>query len=84
MAQVVEDLRSGQLRAAYRAESRPEMSHSPVPRWDLIRFGDYVTMSVQFLRGCPFDCEFCDITAYERTRASRQNAPPVDRRIRRR
>ena len=33
----------------------------PVPRWDLIDLRHYVTMSVQFSRGCPFDCEFCDI-----------------------
>ncbi|MCC6209595.1 MAG: DUF4070 domain-containing protein, partial [Burkholderiales bacterium] len=34
---------------------------TPVPRWDLIELRDYVTMPVQFSRGCPFDCEFCDI-----------------------
>ena len=33
----------------------------PVPRWDLIDLGGYVSMPVQFSRGCPFDCEFCDI-----------------------
>ncbi len=34
---------------------------SPVPRWDLIDFRHYATMAVQFSRGCPYDCEFCDI-----------------------
>ncbi|SPE53224.1 putative enzyme [Verrucomicrobia bacterium] len=66
MAQVVEDLRTGRLLPMYGApspggQSRPEITHSPVPRWDLIEFRQYVTMSVQFSRGCPFDCEFCDI-----------------------
>ena len=37
------------------------MRKTPVPRWDLIDLGDYVSMPVQFSRGCPFDCEFCDI-----------------------
>jgi radical SAM superfamily enzyme YgiQ (UPF0313 family) len=61
MPQVVEDLRSGQLQPVYQANQRPDITHTPPPRWDLIRLRDYVTMSVQFSRGCPFDCEFCDI-----------------------
>ena len=61
MPRVVEDMRRGRLEAVYRAEDRPDLGHTPIPRWDLIRTSDYVTMSVQFSRGCPFDCEFCDI-----------------------
>ena len=61
MPQVVEDMRNGCLRHLYQAAKRPDLTHSPIPRWDLINFRHYVTMSVQFSRGCPFDCEFCDI-----------------------
>ena len=61
MSQVVADMRSGRLQSIYRAAHRPDLAHTPVPRWDLIKFRHYVTMSVQFSRGCPFDCEFCDI-----------------------
>ena len=61
MAQVVADLQAGRLRPVYQAAGRPDITRLPVPRWDLIRLRDYVTMSVQFSRGCPFDCEFCDI-----------------------
>jgi radical SAM superfamily enzyme YgiQ (UPF0313 family) len=61
MPQVVADLRSGQLQPVYQGTHRPDITHTPIPRWDLIRMKDYVTMSVQFSRGCPFDCEFCDI-----------------------
>ena len=61
MPQVVADMRSGQLKSVYQGAHRPDITHTPVPRWDLIRLQDYVTMSVQFSRGCPFDCEFCDI-----------------------
>ena len=61
MPQLVEDLRSGTLRPTYAAPQRPDITCSPVPRWDLIDLGHYVTMAVQFSRGCPFDCEFCDI-----------------------
>ena len=45
----------------YRTPNRPDITHVPVPRWDLVNFRHYVTMAVQFSRGCPFDCEFCDI-----------------------
>ena len=61
MPQLIEDLRAGTLRPLYAAPERPDLTHSPVPRWDLIDLRHYVTMAVQFSRGCPFDCEFCDI-----------------------
>jgi radical SAM superfamily enzyme YgiQ (UPF0313 family) len=61
MPQVVEDMRNGRLQPVYRATNRPDITRTPPPRWDLIKFRHYVTMSVQFSRGCPFDCEFCDI-----------------------
>ena len=61
MPQVVADMQSGRLQPVYRAPHRPDITRTPVPRWELIRFRPYVTMSVQFSRGCPFDCEFCDI-----------------------
>ncbi len=61
MPQVVEDMRRGTLCHMYSASTRPDITRVPVPRWDLIDMRQYVTMSVQFSRGCPFDCEFCDI-----------------------
>jgi radical SAM superfamily enzyme YgiQ (UPF0313 family) len=62
------DMVKGEVRAQYEAVERPDLSRTPIPRWDLIRFRDYAMASVQFSRGCPFDCEFCDIVAmYGRT-----------------
>lgn len=61
MPRLVEDLRRGTLQPCYRSEERPALSLTPIPRWDLIDLRHYVTMSVQFSRGCPFNCEFCDI-----------------------
>lgn len=61
MPQIVEDMRRGTLQRIYRAEGRPDITRVPVPRWDLVDLRQYVTMAVQFSRGCPFDCEFCDI-----------------------
>ena len=40
---------------------RPDVDQSPVPRYDLLKFSDYLMIGVQFSRGCPFNCEFCDI-----------------------
>jgi radical SAM superfamily enzyme YgiQ (UPF0313 family) len=61
MPQLVADLRAGTLRPQYCASDRPDITRVPAPRWDLIKFKHYVTMAVQFSRGCPYDCEFCDI-----------------------
>jgi radical SAM superfamily enzyme YgiQ (UPF0313 family) len=61
MPQVVADMLSGNLKPVYQAAQRPDITCTPIPRWDLIDFRHYVTMSVQFSRGCPYDCEFCDI-----------------------
>jgi radical SAM superfamily enzyme YgiQ (UPF0313 family) len=43
------------------ASGRPDVSRTPAPRFDLLRIERYDSMSVQFSRGCPFNCEFCDI-----------------------
>ena len=58
---LVADMLQGTLQPVYRAAGFPDVRKTPVPRWDLIDADDYVTMPVQFSRGCPFNCEFCDI-----------------------
>lgn len=62
IGELVADMEAGRARRVYRSEVRPDLSRTPIPRWDLLRLNDYATMPVQFSRGCPFDCEFCDIT----------------------
>ena len=61
MPELVADMLSGGLKEFYRCEERPDIRRTPVPRWDLIQFKHYATMPLQFSRGCPFNCEFCDI-----------------------
>jgi len=49
------------LPARSKAPERPDVSKTPAPRFDLLRIDRYDCMGVQFSRGCPFNCEFCDI-----------------------
>lgn len=62
MSELVRDIQAGEVREVYEAVNRPDLTEAPTPRWDLINLQDYASMSVQFSRGCPFDCEFCDIS----------------------
>ena len=61
--QFLEDWESGRHHAEYRQVQRPELSGSPVPRWDDFpcMSQDYFWGAIQTTRGCPFDCEFCDV-----------------------
>ncbi len=58
----LEDLQKGTLKRVYSTADKPVLTETPVPAWDLINMNHYVAMSIQYSRGCPFDCEFCDIT----------------------
>ena len=60
-ADFLQDLEAGTAKKFYREKQKPDVTRTPVPRFDLIDVKNYATMSVQFSRGCPFDCEFCDI-----------------------
>ena len=45
----------------FQAKGFPNVAKSPIPRFDLLKFDQYLNVGVQFSRGCPFNCEFCDI-----------------------
>jgi radical SAM superfamily enzyme YgiQ (UPF0313 family) len=55
------DLEKGCARHIYTSEERPRIATTPVPLWSLIDKKKYQSMSIQYSRGCPFNCEFCDI-----------------------
>ena len=57
----VEALAKGKTNGIFRATEKPDVTCTPIPRYDLLEFSAYDSMSVQFSRGCPFQCEFCDI-----------------------
>ncbi|MBM3157573.1 MAG: DUF4070 domain-containing protein [Chloroflexi bacterium] len=57
----LEDLKNGCPQRIYTSAERPDITRTPVPMWSLLNIKKYTTMSIQYSRGCPFDCEFCDI-----------------------
>jgi radical SAM superfamily enzyme YgiQ (UPF0313 family) len=57
----LEDLKNGTPQKRYFSDRRPDIDSVPIPKWELINLNDYAKMPLQFSRGCPFDCEFCDI-----------------------
>ncbi|MBL8149423.1 MAG: B12-binding domain-containing radical SAM protein [Blastocatellia bacterium] len=57
----VQDIQSGDTKRVYQAVQRPSMALSPIPDFKLADLKRYSSMSIQYSRGCPFQCEFCDI-----------------------
>ncbi|MBE9207197.1 DUF4070 domain-containing protein [Nostoc sp. LEGE 06077] len=57
----VEAIQRGEKSGTFRTAEKPDVTSTPVPRFDLLELNAYDMMSVQFSRGCPFQCEFCDI-----------------------
>lgn len=54
-------LKQGERGGVLVPEGKPDLTFSPVPRFDLLQLPDYLALSLQTSRGCPFDCEFCDV-----------------------
>jgi radical SAM superfamily enzyme YgiQ (UPF0313 family) len=61
LPEFVRDLERGQAKRIYQASERPALSATPIPDFHLAQLKRYSAMPVQFSRGCPFECEFCDI-----------------------
>ena len=57
----LEDFEQGKLKPIYTSEERPDITNTPLPLWELLNFKKYSSMAIQYSRGCPFNCEFCDI-----------------------
>jgi radical SAM superfamily enzyme YgiQ (UPF0313 family) len=63
LPEYLRDLDSGRPKRVYTAAGFPDLGGTPVPLWELADMRRYGSMSIQYSRGCPFDCEFCDVTA---------------------
>jgi len=57
----IRDLQNGCLKERYQSDAYPDVAETPLPRWDLLEMRKYATMSLQYSRGCPYNCEFCSI-----------------------
>ncbi|MCL4538229.1 MAG: B12-binding domain-containing radical SAM protein [Bacteroidetes bacterium] len=72
----LEDLANNSAKHVYSSSDWADVSTTPAPQWDLINFKNYASMNLQYSRGCPYDCEFCDITVLygrvPRTKTSEQ------------
>jgi len=57
------DLERGSAKPVYKTSEFSNISATPAPRWELADMKRYASMNIQFSRGCPFDCDFCNVTA---------------------
>ncbi len=76
VAILVADLETGRAQHIYCAEEKPDLQKSPGPAWNLIDTRKYATLSIQYSRGCPFNCDFCNVVLLNghvpRTKDTRQ------------
>jgi radical SAM superfamily enzyme YgiQ (UPF0313 family) len=63
LPEFLKDLECSQAKAEYCTIEFADLHETPAPRWDLIDLNDYASMSIQYSRGCPFNCDFCNVTA---------------------
>jgi radical SAM superfamily enzyme YgiQ (UPF0313 family) len=58
----LEDLKNGNPKHVYTSDEFPDITKSPAPMWELLEINKYASLSLQYSRGCPYDCDFCSIT----------------------
>lgn len=62
LPEFLKDLEKGEAKSIYSTSEFPEVAQTPLPMWELLDIKKYASMSMQYSRGCPYDCEFCSIT----------------------
>jgi len=76
--EIASDLEQGSAKRLYAVNEKPDVSKTPLPRFDLLKIDKYASMAIQFSRGCPFQCEFCDIiTIYGRKPRTKRPAQVI-------
>ena len=63
LPEFLSDYKAGHPKRVYITDQFPELGSTPTPQWELLDLHAYATIDIQYSRGCPFDCEFCSITA---------------------
>lgn len=78
----LDDWAKGTPKPLYQTTEFADIETTPIPLWNLIKINKYATMNVQYSRGCPYDCHFCDITVLygrkPRTKTSAQFLSELD------
>ncbi|MEN8193424.1 MAG: B12-binding domain-containing radical SAM protein [Bacteroidota bacterium] len=62
LPEFLQDLENNSLKSIYSTSDFPDITSTPIPKWELLDIKKYASMSMQYSRGCPYDCEFCSIT----------------------
>ena len=79
---VIGDLETGSLKPVYKAAAFPGIGETPAPDWSIVNMKHYSSMALQYSRGCPFNCEFCDIVLLNgrrpRTKSAAQFVAELD------
>ena len=77
------DLKNGCPQRIYQTTDFPDITQTPIPLWELLDLRQYDSLSIQFSRGCPFNCDFCNVTALlghrPRTKTASQIIAELDR-----
>lgn len=82
LPEFLNDLAQGAPRRTYASDRFADLRQTPLPKWELLNLKRYASMSIQFSRGCPFQCDFCNVTALlghrVRTKTSQQIIAELD------
>jgi radical SAM superfamily enzyme YgiQ (UPF0313 family) len=83
LAGFISDLEAGTPKRVYTSGEWADLSTTPLPAWELVSMKRYTSMNLQYSRGCPYDCDFCDITVLygkrPRTKSREQVLAELDR-----
>jgi radical SAM superfamily enzyme YgiQ (UPF0313 family) len=73
----LEDLKNGCAKPVYKTPEFADIRETPAPLWKLADLKKYASMSIQYTRGCPYQCEFCDVTALFGRRTRTKNTEQI-------
>lgn len=83
LPQFLQDLADGQPQHLYSTSEFPDLAQTPVPMWELVDHRQYDSMTIQYSRGCPYNCDFCNITTLlghrPRTKSAEQITAELDK-----